>query len=206
MKPWLPALVFIAGLTISYGQPVTAIESLGLTDSQLTTVFEKRHLLLTSHSGGKKKKKKVKEGGFAILKMAGDTTEMEVFMEAFLTDTVIVSVWAPQLKGEEIELQFAGLRLIPLKEIGTIEYNVRHEGGVFWSSFVMVITGLNFAVLPVLMPLILGTTEEVYTQPQFPYIVVGGVILFFTGMKLQRMLNPVVYNLGTDWRYEVVKK
>jgi len=204
MMRFLLPLVFMAGLTATYGQTHPDLDSLGLTEAQMEAAFEKRLLLLSNKVSGKKKK--IKEGGFAVIKLVGDTTELEVFMEAFLSDTIIVSTWAPQLEGNEIALQFAGFRLLPIKSIETIEYNVRHEGAVFWSSFVMTIAGLNFAVLPVIMPLILGNTEEAYSQPQFPYLVVGGAILFVVGLKLQKTLNPKVYNIGTDWNYHIVKK
>ena len=203
MKQLLLSLIFISGLAVSYGQPHATLESLGLTDSQLQTAYEKGHLLLSSNSS--RKKKKIKEGGFAIITLTGDTTKIDVILEAFLADTIIVSTWAHNAEGNDSTLHVSELKLVPIKSIETIEYNVRHESGVFWTSFIMVITGFNFAVLPVVMPLIVGTTEEVYSQPQFPFIVVGGAVLFVGGIKLQRMLNPKVYNLRTDWSYEVRK-
>lgn len=203
-KQHLISIAFILHFTISFGQTVEDVKNLGLTDSQLRTSFENRQILLTSNHT--KKTKKIKEGAFAVVKMRGDTTRMELVLEAFLSDTIIVSSLTPQLTGKEIKLEFTEFKLLPMKDIESIDYSVRHLKGTYWASFLMTLTGLEMAVLPVIMPLIIGNTDEVYSQPQFPFIVVGGVVLYICGKRLQKSLTPKEYKLGTDWNYRIVKK
>jgi hypothetical protein len=203
-KQYLFYLVLFLNITLSFGQTIQDVKSLGLSDSQLRTSFEKRQIILTNNST--KKTKKIKEGAYAVIKMRGDTTKMELILEAFLSDTIIVSSLTPQLTGKEIKLGFTEFKLLPINDIESIEYSVRHIKGTYWASFLMTLTGLEMAVLPVIMPLILGNTDKVYSQPQFPFMVVGGVVLYFCGRRLQKTLTPKEYELGIDWSYRVVKK
>lgn len=202
-KQYLFILFFSLNFILSFGQTIEDIKNLGLTDSQLRTSFEKRQILLTNNS--KKKNKKIKEGAFAIIKMNGDTTKMQVVLEAFLTDTIIVSSLTPQLTGKEIKLGFTEFKLLPLNDIESIEYSVRHRGVTYWTAFVAIIVGAEFVILPIIMPAITGETE-LYSQPQFPITVISGVIIFVLGRNLMKSLTPKEYTLGTDWSYRVVKK
>lgn len=203
-KKYLLPIVFVLNFSFSFGQTIEDVKKLGLTDSQLRTIFEKQEILLTRNST--KKTKKIKEGTFAKIKMKEDTTEMQVVLEAFLTDTIIASSFKPQLTGKEIKLGFTEFKLLPIKNIESIEYSVRHIKGTSTASFLMTLTGLEMAVLPVIMPLIIGNSDKVYSEPQFPFIVVGGVILYVCGKSLQKKLHPKIYKIGTDWEYRVVKK
>lgn len=204
-KQYLFFVIFILNFIFSYGQTIDDIKSLGLSDSQLKTSFEKRQIILTNIFSSKKTKK-IKEGAYAVIKMRGDTTKMELILEAFLSDTIIASSLTPQLRGKEIKLGFTEFKLLPINDIESIEYSVRNIKGTYWASFLMTLTGLEMAVLPVIMPVILGNTEEVYSQPQFPFIVAGGVVLYICGRRLQKTLTPKEYKIGTDWSYRVVKK
>jgi hypothetical protein len=203
-KQYIFVAIILFGFILSNAQTIEDVKKLELTDSQLRTSFEKRQILLVNNSTGKKKK--IKEGAFAIIKMKGDTAKMELILEAFLSDTIIVSSLIPQLIGKEIKLGFTEFRLLPIKDIESIEYSVRHIKGTYWVSFLMTLTGLEMAVLPVIMPLIIGNSDKVYSRPQFPFIVVGGVVLYICGKILQKALNPKEYKIGTDWDYRVVKK
>jgi hypothetical protein len=203
-KPYLLSLLFILSSILSHAQTFEDIKQLGLTDSQLRTSFEKRQILLTNNSTGKMKK--IKEGAYAVIKMKGDTAKMEIILAAFLSDTIIVASLTPQLTDKEIKLEFTDFKLLPIKDVESIEYSVRHIKGTYWASFLMTLTGLEMAILPVIMPLIIGNSDEIYSQPQFPFIVIGGVILYICGKKLQKSLTPKEYKLGTDWNYSVVKK
>lgn len=198
------ALFFILSSILSYGQTIDDVKELGLSNSQLRTSFEKRQIILTNNES--KKTRKIKEGAYARIRMRGDTTEVALILEAFLSDTIIASLLTPQLTGKEIELNFTEFKLLPINDIESIEYSVRHIKGTYWASFLMTLTGLDMAILPVIMPVIIGNTEEVYSQPQFPFIVVGGVVLYICGRRLQKKLTPREYKIGTDWSYRVVKK
>lgn len=202
-KQYLFILFFTLNFFLSSGQTIEDIKNLGLTDSQLRTSFEKRQILLTNNS--KKKTKKIKEGAFATIKMKGDTTKMQVILEAFLTDTIIVSSLTPQLTGKEIKLGFTEFKLLPLTDIESIEYSVRHRGVTYWTAFVAIIVGAEFVILPIIMPPITGETE-LYSQPQFPIMVISGAVIFILGRKLMKSLTPKEYVLATDWSYRVVKK
>ena len=202
-KQYLFSVVFILHFIFTYGQTIEDIKNLGLTDSQLRTSFEKRQIILTNNST--KKTKKVKEGAFATIKMKGDTTRMQVVLEAFLSDTIIVSSLTPQLQDNEIKLGFTEFKLLPLNDIESIEYSVRHRGATYWTAFVAIIVGAEFVILPIIMPPITGETE-LYSQPQFPIMVISGVVIFILGRKLMKSLTPKEYVLGADWSYRVVKK
>jgi|GEM_PF-7085270 len=203
-KQYLFSVVLILHFIFTYGQTIEDIKNLGLTDSQLRTSFEKRQIILTNNST--KKTKKIKEGAYAVIKMRDDTTRIELILEAFLSDTIIASSLTPQLAGKEIKLGFAEFKLLPINDIESIQYSVRHIKATYWASFLLTLTGLEMAVLPVIMPVILGNTEEVYSQPQFPFIVLGGVVLYICGRRLQKTLTPMEYRIGTDWSYRVLKK
>lgn len=203
-KQFLFTAFYLLTCILSHGQTIEDIRELGLTDSQLQSSFEERTIQLTNYSTGKRRK--IKEGAFATIKMKGDTTKMEIILEAFLSDTIIVSLLAPRLTGKEIRLGFAEFKLLPLSDIESIEYSVRHVRGTYWASFLITLIGLEMAVLPVVMPLIIGNADEIYKQAQFPFIVVGGVILYIYGKKLQKKLTPKEYNLVNDWSYRVLKK
>jgi hypothetical protein len=202
-KQHLFILFFSLNLILSFGQTIEDVKNLGLTDSQLGTSFEKRQILLTNNS--KKKTKKIKEGAFATIKMKGDTTKMQVVLEAFLTDTIIVSSLTPQLTGKEVKLGFTEFRLLPLSDIESIEYSVRQRGVTYWTAFVAIIAGAEFVILPIIMPPLTRETE-LYSQPQFPIMVISGVVICILGRKLMKSLTPKEYVLGTDWSYRVVKK
>ncbi|MCR6639875.1 MAG: hypothetical protein NVV82_13070 [Sporocytophaga sp.] len=203
-KQYLVILLFIINFIPAFGQTIEDVKNLGLTDSQLNTCFEKRQIILTSNS--KKKTKKIKEGTFATIKMKSDTAKMQVVLEAFLTDTIIVSSLAPQLTDKEIKLGFYGFTLLPLNDIESIEYSsVRHRGATFWTAFVSIIVGAELVILPIIMPPITGKTE-LYSQPQFPIMVISGVVIYIIGRKLMKSLIPKEYVLGSDWSYSVVKK
>jgi len=133
-KQYLLSIIFISGFIVSSAQTIEDIKKLGLTDAQLRTSFEKRQIVLTNNS---KKTKKIKEGAFARIKMRDDTTKMQVVLEAFLTDTIIVSSLTPKLIGKEIKLGFTEFKLLPLNNIESIEYSVRHRGGTYWTAFVL---------------------------------------------------------------------
>ena len=203
-RKYLFIVILLFNFLPLYGQTIEDITKLGLTDSQLRSSFEKRLMLLTNTSTGKSKK--IKEGGFATIKMKGDTAKMELILEAFLSDTIIASSLTPQLTGKEIKLGFSEFKLLPIQDIESIEYSVRHINRTYWTGFLMTLVGLEFAVLPVVMPLILGNAEETYSRPQFPYIVAGGVILYICGWRLQKSLVPKEYKLGTEWSYRVMEK
>jgi hypothetical protein len=203
MKYYLFTLLFGINSVLSFGQTIEDIKNLGLTDSQLRTSFEKRQILLTDNS--KEKTKKIKEGAFATIKLKGDSTKMEVVLEAFLTDTIIVSSWTPELTGKRIKLVFTEFKLLPLTDIEWIEYSVRHRGGTFWSAFILVIAGAEFVILPVI-PFIDGSADDDYAKVTFPIMVVSGVVMSIAGIKLMKSLRPKAYILGTDWSYRVVKK
>lgn len=202
-KHHLVALFVFLNFNLSFGQTIEDIKKLGLTDSQLRTSFEKRQIRLTAKSG--KKTKKIKEGAFATVKMKGDTSMMPVVLEAFLADTIIVSSLLPQLNNKEIKLSFTEFKLLPLSDIESIQYSVRHRGITFWTGFVLYIVGAELVILPTIMPLILGNADEIYSQPSFPYEIGAGVILFFIGVKMLKSTKPKMYNLS-DWNYSVVKK
>ena len=202
-KQYLFILVFTLNFILSFGQTIEDIKNLGLTDSQLRNSFEKRQILLTSNS--KKKTKKIKEGAFATIKMKGDTTKMQVVLEAFLTDTIIVSSLTPQLTNKEIKLSFTKFKLLPLSDIESIEYSVRHRGVTFWTAFTLVIVGAEFVILPII-PFIDGIADEEYAKLTFPIMVISGVVLYIAGKKLLKSLRPKEYLLGTDWNFRVVKK
>jgi hypothetical protein len=204
MRQYLLTTVFLFHLSLACGQAIDDVKKLGLTDSQIRMSFEKRQILLTNNLTGKRKR--VKEGAFATIKMKGDTTKMVTTIEAVLTDTIIVSSLAPRLVGREIKLGFTGFKLLPIKDIEWIVYSVRHVKVTFWVSFIMTLGGLEMAVLPVIMPLLIGNSDEIYSEPQFPFIVIGGAALFICGRKLQKTLRPKEYKFGTDWNYRVVKK
>lgn len=201
-KQYLLSIIFISSFILSNAQTIEDIKKLGLTDAQLRTSFEKRQIVLTNNS---KKTKKIKEGAFATIKMKGDTTRMQVVLEAFLSDTIIVSSLTPQLTGKEIKLGFTEFKLLPLNDIESIEYSVRHRGATYWTAFVAIIVGAEFVILPIIMPVITGETE-LYSQPQFPITVISGVVIFVLGRKIMKSLTPKEYVLGTDWSYRVVKK
>lgn len=203
-KQCLFSWMFILNFVFSYGQTIHDVKNLGLTDSQLRTSFEKRQIILTNHSS--KKTKKIKEGAYAVIKMRGDTTKNELILEAFLTDTIIVSRLTPQLIDKQIQLGFTEFKLLPIHDIESIEYSVRHGKGSSWASFLMTLTGLEMALLPVIMPVIIGNTDKVYSQTQFPFIVGAGVGLYIYGRSLQKKLIPIEYKIGTEWSYRVVKK
>lgn len=202
-KQYLFSVVFILHFIFTYGQTIEDIKNLGLTDSQLRTSFEKRQIILTNNST--KKTKKIKEGAFATIKMKDDTTRMQVVLEAFLSDTIIVSSLTPQLQDKEIKLGFTEFKLLPLNDIESIEYSVRHRGTTYWTAFVAIIVGAEFVILPIIMPPITGETE-LYSQPQFPIMVISGVVIYILGRKLMKSLTPKEYVLGADWSYRVVKK
>lgn len=130
---------------------------------------------------------------------------MQVVLEAFLSDTIIVSSLTPQLQDNEIKLGFTEFKLLPLNDIESIEYSVRHRGATYWTAFVAIIVGVEFVILPIIMPPITGETE-LYSQPQFPIMVISGVVIYILGRKLMKSLTPKEYVLGTDWSYRVVKK
>ncbi|PZR16855.1 MAG: hypothetical protein DI539_17515 [Flavobacterium psychrophilum] len=201
-KQYLLSIIFISSFILSNAQTIEDIKKLGLTDAQLRTSFEKRQIVLTNNS---KRTKKIKEGAFATIKMKDDTTKMQVVLEAFLSDTIIVSSLTPQLAGKEIKLGFTEFKLLPLNDIESIEYSVRHRGVTYWTAFVAIIVGAEFVILPIIMPAITGETE-LYSQPQFPITVISGVIIFVLGRKVMKSLTLKEYALGTDWSYRVVKK
>ena len=202
-KQYLFFVVFILHFGSTYAQTIEDIRNLGLTDPQLRPSFERRQIILTNNSI--KKTKKVKEGAFATIKMKGDTARMQVVLEAFLSDTIIVSSLTPQLQDNEIKLGFGQLKVLPLNDIESIEYGVRHIGATYWTGFVAFIAGAEFVILPIIMPPITGETE-LYSQPQFPIMVISGVVIYILGRKLMKSLTPKEYVLGTDWSYRVVKK
>ncbi len=204
MKQLRFCLVFLLLPNLSFGQTREEVEKLGLTKTQLRTSLEKREIRLTDKLT--RKKKKIKEGAFAVIRLKGDTAKLELILEAFLSDTIVVSSLSPKLVGKEIQLEFKEFRLIQLKDIATLEYSVRYPNGTYWTGFMMALIGLEAAVLPVVIPLITGETDEVYSQPQFPYFVVGGVVLYFLGRKVLKTLAPIEYNLETDWNFIVEKK
>lgn len=203
-KHYIFSLAFTLILILSFGQTIEEVKKLGLTDSQLRVSFEKRQILLTKNSSTKTKK--IKEGAFARIKIKGDSAKSEVILEAFLTDTIIVSSLKPQLMGKQIRLEFTEFRLIPIKGIESIEYSVRHRSLTYWTGFVTYIVGFELIFLPTIMPLILGNADEIYSQPSFPYTVASGVVIFFVGRKILKSLKPKEYNLLTDYDYRVVKK
>lgn len=203
-KTFLLSAVFVLSVIRANAQTIEDVNKLGLTSAQMAASLEKRQIVLKSFSG--KKKKKIKEGAFASIKLKGDTARMKVILEAFLSDTVIVSVLSSKVINEEITMGFDEFRLVRIQDIEIIEYSVRHINGTYWASFLMTITGFSAAVLPVVMPVIIGNTEEVYSRSQFPFVVAGGVVLFVWGWKLKKSLTPKEYKLGTDWNYKVVTK
>lgn len=197
---YLFSSIFFICSFVSYSQTIEDIKKLGITDSQLRISVEKRQIRLSDNSG--RKHRKIKEGTFAVIKMKGDTTRMNVFLEAFLTDTIIVASWSPH--PTDSESWFNELKLLPLKDIESIERGV--SPGKYWAGYLMTLTGLVMAVSPVIMPLIIGNADEVYSKPQFPFMVIGGVVLYIYGRKLGKRLNLREYKLGTDWSYRVEKK
>ena len=56
-KQYLFSAIFILNFIFSYGQTIDDIKSLGLSDSQLRTSFEKRQIILTNNYLSKKAKK-----------------------------------------------------------------------------------------------------------------------------------------------------
>jgi hypothetical protein len=187
-----------------YGQTIEDLTKLGLTDAQLRMSLEKRLLLLTSE--GSKKKKKLKKGGFARIKLKNDTTIIEGILEAFLNDSMIVSSYAPKLDNQEIIFGFSEYQAIAFKDVEVISYSIRHRGGGSWGSFLLTLVGMEMVLLPVIMPVLIGNTEEVYSQTQFPFMIAGGVVMYYFGRRLHKSLILKDYYLGTEWDYEVVKK
>jgi len=205
MKKHIFFLLFLLGnFLLSPGQTKEDVQKLGLTNEQLITSFEKRRMILTNNSTGKRKI--IKERSYAKIKMKGNPIKFDVIMEAFLTDTIIVSTLVPQLQTNQINLKFQEFKLLPLKDIELIEYTIRHRKVTFWAGFVCVISGVNTAVLTVIMPLILGNAGEIYSQPRFPITVASGVIIYFVGRKLLKSLTPKDYNLESEWNYRIEKK
>ena len=203
-KGWFLLILSAFCLMQANAQTVEDVEKLGLTRAQMAAALEKKQIILTSHSG--RKKKKIKEGAFASIRLKGDTAKINLILSEFLSDTIIVSTVSPKVVNEEITMGFNEFKLLRIQDIEMIEYSVRNINGTYWTSFIMTITGLTCAVVPVVTPLIIGNTEEVYSQPQFPFIVGGGVVLFVWGWKLTKSLIPKEYKIGTDWNYKVVTK
>jgi hypothetical protein len=196
-------LLILMHSTFSFGQTKEDIDQLGLSDSQLHVSFEQRQIQLTNKNTGKRKK--IKEGAFATIKLLGDTTALEVILEAFLKDSIIVSSLKPKLVDNQIQLIFTEFRLIPIDKIDVLQYSVRHKNGTYWGGFLMTLTGMEAVILPLIMPLILGNVDEMYSKPQFPYIVIGGAIIYVVGRKMQKSLKSKDYDFS-EWNYEVIKK
>jgi hypothetical protein len=128
----------------------------------------------------------------------------EVILEAFLTDSIIISVFTPQIENKEVKLNFSEFQVLPIDEIELITYSIKHRGRAFWSGFILIITGADFAILPVVMPLLIGNSEEMYSKPSFPYTIASGVVLYIIGRQLLKSLRPREYNLIEDWQYKVI--
>jgi hypothetical protein len=93
-----------------------------------------------------------------------------------------------------------------LREIESIEYSILHRSRAQWGSFVLILVGANAAIVPVVAPVVLGDAEDAYSRARFPAMVAGGVVLFLCGLRMAKSYHPKVYNLSTDWSYQVVKK
>lgn len=202
-KKCLFFLLFNIGFILSYAQTFEDIKQLGLTNSQLITSLEKRQIVLTNNKNAKTKK--IKEGAIATVKLRGDTAKISVVMEAFLSDTIIVSLLKPQLTKKEINLEFAGFSLISIDDIESIGYSVRKRQLTYWTGFATFIVGFELALLPTIMPLIIGNADEIHSRPGFPITVGSGVILFFVGLKMIKSIKFREFNLD-EWSYRVVKK
>lgn len=67
----------------------------------------------------------------------------------------------------------------------------------------MTLVGLEMTALPVIMPLIIGNSEEVSSHPQFPFMVSGWSCALSLRKEVTKDLDM---KSGTDWKYRVVKR
>jgi hypothetical protein len=203
MKTNLLLLLFIYSVPC-FAQTRDDIQKLGLTQSQERVSFEKRELILTNAVTGKTKH--VKEQAFARITVQGDTTRMDVILEAFLQDSVIVSILKPKVADKKLRLEFHSFRVIPLQSISTIEYSIKHAKRAAAGVFILTLAGIEATVFPLVVPPLTDNTEEAYSQPHFPFLIVGGVAMFVGGRLLHKSLIPKEYRLSSEWQYSVISK
>ncbi len=182
---------------------MTDFNKLNLSRVQLRSVYEDQMLILTNKMTGKQKA--IKEETVAFIRFKNDTNKKEIALNAFFDDSVIISLYEPTLINKEIKLDFSEYKLIPLKQVESISYSIKHRRRAYWGGFILTLTGFEFVFLPVVMPLFLGNAKEIYSKPFFPYMVGGGVASLILGRKLLNSLKFKDYNLNTDWEYRVVK-
>lgn len=190
--------------SFTHGQTRSDFDKLNLSKTQLQAVYEKHFLFLTNKITGKQKL--IKEESNAFIRLMNDTNKKDIGLNAFLNGSVIVSFYEPTLVNNEIKLNFSEYKLIPLDQIKTISYSIKHRGRTFWGSFILTITGFEMVFLPIVAPIINGNTKEIYSKPFFPIMIGSGIITYVVGRKLYKSLKFKDYNLRTDWEYQVLKK
>jgi hypothetical protein len=202
MKRLVLFMLILLAAAATYAQTVEDIQRLGLTETQLRVSFEKRHMVLKHVST--RKKKKIKEGAFAIIQLRSDTAMLSVMLEAFLSDTVIVSILTPRLhEGREIKLDFTAFKAIPIKDIAMIRYSVRDIRATQWTGRLIALVGAEMILIPVLIPAL--DDEASYSEPEVPFMIASGIVLYVIGRRIEKKLIPKEYHLGQDWNWSVVK-
>lgn len=156
---WLKLITLFFSLFIfsfSYSQkkytPEYIAEELkkaGITYEKSMDLAIKKELIL--RESNKKKKVRIKEGSQIFYKTNEDSAYNEVILEAILDDTLLVSTYSPELIENEIEVQFAGFKLIPISQIDVLSFSVNHRKGTYWAGFIIYIIGVELVLLTTIM-------------------------------------------------------